>query len=132
MVFLSICQVRSFGDSKVTLSYKYILHEGLQSSIENNLLQEDTVYFEWALRKWSHCSKPCGGGMPTTCFNLYKLRVILNLCVEQLTCIDHVAGLHRSKVIVHSLIHSFTQSHLEPIPRAKASYRFCGWPLYSS
>lgn len=68
MVFLSICQVRSFGDSKVTLSYKYILHEGLQSSIENNLLQEDTVYFEWALRKWSHCSKPCGGGKQYTRF----------------------------------------------------------------
>uniref|UniRef100_A0AAY4BUK8 ADAM metallopeptidase with thrombospondin type 1 motif 2 n=1 Tax=Denticeps clupeoides TaxID=299321 RepID=A0AAY4BUK8_9TELE len=55
----------TFLDSKVTLSYKYILHEGLQSSLENNLLQEDNVYFEWALRKWSHCSKPCGGGQYT-------------------------------------------------------------------
>uniref|UniRef100_A0AAY4BUS6 ADAM metallopeptidase with thrombospondin type 1 motif 2 n=1 Tax=Denticeps clupeoides TaxID=299321 RepID=A0AAY4BUS6_9TELE len=52
----------------ITLSYKYILHEGLQSSLENNLLQEDNVYFEWALRKWSHCSKPCGGGKQYTRF----------------------------------------------------------------
>ncbi|KAL2095227.1 hypothetical protein ACEWY4_009946 [Coilia grayii] len=63
-----LVMVRSFGDSKVTLSYKYILHEGLQSSLENNLLLEDTAYFEWALRKWSHCSKPCGGGKQYTRF----------------------------------------------------------------
>ncbi|XP_041948018.1 LOW QUALITY PROTEIN: A disintegrin and metalloproteinase with thrombospondin motifs 2 [Alosa sapidissima] len=63
-----LIMVRSYGVSKVTLSYKYILHEGLQSSIENNLLLEDTAYFEWALRKWSHCSKPCGGGKQYTRF----------------------------------------------------------------
>uniref|UniRef100_A0A8C7VAA8 ADAM metallopeptidase with thrombospondin type 1 motif, 2a n=1 Tax=Oncorhynchus mykiss TaxID=8022 RepID=A0A8C7VAA8_ONCMY len=60
--------VRSHGDSKVTLSYKYILHEKLQSSIESNLVQEDTAYFEWALKKWSQCSKPCGGGKQYTRF----------------------------------------------------------------
>uniref|UniRef100_A0A674DSG0 ADAM metallopeptidase with thrombospondin type 1 motif 2 n=1 Tax=Salmo trutta TaxID=8032 RepID=A0A674DSG0_SALTR len=60
--------IRSHGDAKVTLSYKYILHEKLQSSIENNLVQEDTAYFEWALKKWSQCSKPCGGGKQYTRF----------------------------------------------------------------
>uniref|UniRef100_A0AAZ3RXC9 ADAM metallopeptidase with thrombospondin type 1 motif, 2 n=1 Tax=Oncorhynchus tshawytscha TaxID=74940 RepID=A0AAZ3RXC9_ONCTS len=60
--------IRSHGDSKVTLSYKYILHEKLQSSIESNLVQEDTAYFEWALKKWSQCSKPCGGGKQYTRF----------------------------------------------------------------
>uniref|UniRef100_A0A3P9AQA4 Peptidase M12B domain-containing protein n=1 Tax=Esox lucius TaxID=8010 RepID=A0A3P9AQA4_ESOLU len=60
--------IRSHGDSKVTLSYKYILHEELQSSIESNLVQEDNNYFEWALKKWSHCSKPCGGGKQYTRF----------------------------------------------------------------
>ncbi|XP_062392780.1 A disintegrin and metalloproteinase with thrombospondin motifs 2 [Sardina pilchardus] len=63
-----LIMVRSYGDSKVTLSYKYILHEKLQTCIEDNLLLEDTAYFEWALRKWSHCSKPCGGGKQYTRF----------------------------------------------------------------
>ncbi|KAK6316660.1 hypothetical protein J4Q44_G00120600 [Coregonus suidteri] len=63
-----LVMIRSHGDSKVTLSYKYILHEKLQSSIESNLVQEDTAYFEWALKKWSQCSKPCGGGKQYTRF----------------------------------------------------------------
>uniref|UniRef100_A0A674DRF5 ADAM metallopeptidase with thrombospondin type 1 motif 2 n=1 Tax=Salmo trutta TaxID=8032 RepID=A0A674DRF5_SALTR len=63
-----LVMIRSHGDAKVTLSYKYILHEKLQSSIENNLVQEDTAYFEWALKKWSQCSKPCGGGKQYTRF----------------------------------------------------------------
>ena len=67
----SIPQMRSHGDSKVTLSYKYFLHEELQSSIENNLVQEDTAYFEWALKKWSHCSRPCGGNnITSSCIQL--------------------------------------------------------------
>jgi len=57
-----LLQVQSQSISKVTLSYKYILPEDPLSSMENTLPQDDTIYFEWALRKWSHCSKPCGGG----------------------------------------------------------------------
>lgn len=32
------------------------------SAIQNNMLIEDSAY-EWAPKKWSYCSKPCGGGM---------------------------------------------------------------------
>uniref|UniRef100_A0A667Y3M9 ADAM metallopeptidase with thrombospondin type 1 motif 2 n=1 Tax=Myripristis murdjan TaxID=586833 RepID=A0A667Y3M9_9TELE len=60
--------IRSHGDSKVTLSYKYVLQEELRSSIESNLVQEDAVVYEWALKKWSHCSRPCGGGKQYTRF----------------------------------------------------------------
>lgn len=28
----------------------------------NNVLQEEIDTFEWALKSWSQCSKPCGGG----------------------------------------------------------------------
>ena len=59
---VSVLQVRSYGDSKVTVSYKYIIQDHLRSSLESNLVQEDTIFYEWALKKWSHCSKPCGGG----------------------------------------------------------------------
>ncbi|XP_077963245.1 A disintegrin and metalloproteinase with thrombospondin motifs 2 isoform X2 [Gasterosteus aculeatus] len=60
--------VRSHGDSKLTVSYKYIIQDGLRSLLESNLLQDDGVFYEWALKKWSHCSKPCGGGKQYTRF----------------------------------------------------------------
>lgn len=60
---ISVCQVRSHVDSKVTVSYKYIIQNHLQSSLESNLVQEEAIFYEWALKKWSHCSKPCGGGL---------------------------------------------------------------------
>ncbi|TSL04394.1 A disintegrin and metalloproteinase with thrombospondin motifs 2 [Bagarius yarrelli] len=63
-----LIMVQSHGTSKVTLSYKYILPEDPSSSMENSLPQDDAVYFEWALKKWSHCSKPCGGGKQYTRF----------------------------------------------------------------
>uniref|UniRef100_A0A8C2GA54 ADAM metallopeptidase with thrombospondin type 1 motif, 2 n=1 Tax=Cyprinus carpio TaxID=7962 RepID=A0A8C2GA54_CYPCA len=86
--------------SKVTLSYKYILPEDPLSSMENTLPQDDTVYFEWALRKWSHCSKPCGGGKQytrfgcrrksdgkmvhrTLCANIPKPRAISRACNQK-------------------------------------------------
>lgn len=46
----------------MTVSYKYIIQDRLRSSLESNLVQEDAIFYEWALKKWSHCSKPCGGG----------------------------------------------------------------------
>uniref|UniRef100_A0A673Y2K4 ADAM metallopeptidase with thrombospondin type 1 motif 2 n=1 Tax=Salmo trutta TaxID=8032 RepID=A0A673Y2K4_SALTR len=52
----------------VTLSYKYIIHMDLLSAIENNMLLDDTSFYEWALKKWSFCSKPCGGGKQYTRF----------------------------------------------------------------
>ncbi|KAF7206779.1 A disintegrin and metalloproteinase with thrombospondin motifs 2-like, partial [Nothobranchius furzeri] len=64
----ALLMVRSHGDSKVTVSYKYIIQDGVQSSLESNLLEEDSVLYDWALRKWSHCSKPCGGGTQYTRF----------------------------------------------------------------
>lgn len=67
--------------SKVTLSYKYILPEDPSSSMENSLPQDDVVYFEWALKKWSHCSKPCGGG------TLHKK---LNINVFEQCCLSRV------------------------------------------
>lgn len=59
---VSVRQVRSHGDSKVTVSYKYIIQDHLRSSLESNLVQEDAIFYEWALKKWSQCSKLCGGG----------------------------------------------------------------------
>uniref|UniRef100_A0A7N8X386 A disintegrin and metalloproteinase with thrombospondin motifs 2-like n=1 Tax=Mastacembelus armatus TaxID=205130 RepID=A0A7N8X386_9TELE len=63
-----LLMVRPHGDSKVTVSYKYIIQDRVQSSLESNMVQEDTIFYEWALKKWSHCSKPCGGGKQYTRF----------------------------------------------------------------
>ncbi|MBN3302769.1 ATS3 metalloproteinase, partial [Amia calva] len=54
-------------DSKISLTYKYIIHEDLLPVISNNnvLLAELDTY-EWALKSWSQCSKPCGGGIQYT------------------------------------------------------------------
>ncbi|XP_067348055.1 A disintegrin and metalloproteinase with thrombospondin motifs 2-like isoform X2 [Channa argus] len=60
--------IRPYGDSKVTVSYKYIIEDRLRFSLESNMVQEDTIFYEWALKKWSHCSKPCGGGKQYTRF----------------------------------------------------------------
>lgn len=61
--FVPVKQVHSGEDSKVTVSYKYIIQNRLRSSLESNLLTEDAIFYEWALKRWSHCSKPCGGGL---------------------------------------------------------------------
>ncbi|KAG7516872.1 A disintegrin and metalloproteinase with thrombospondin motifs 2-like [Solea senegalensis] len=63
-----LLMVRSHNDSKVTVSYKYIIQDRLRLSLESNLVQEDAVFYEWALKKWSQCSKPCGGGKQYTRF----------------------------------------------------------------
>lgn len=49
------------GDEDVNLSYKYLMNADCDSAIRNNMLVEDSAY-EWAPKKWSYCSKPCGGG----------------------------------------------------------------------
>lgn len=45
------------------MSYSYIIQDYIRSSLESNLVQEEAVVYEWALKKWSHCSQQCGGGM---------------------------------------------------------------------
>ncbi|XP_034033452.1 A disintegrin and metalloproteinase with thrombospondin motifs 2-like [Thalassophryne amazonica] len=63
-----LLMVRPHGVSKVTVSYKYTIQDRLRSSLQSNLVQEDTAFYEWALKRWSHCSKPCGGGKQYTRF----------------------------------------------------------------
>lgn len=74
---VSVHQVRPHGDSKVTVSYKYIIQDRLGSLLESNMVQEEALFYEWALKKWSHCSKACGGGkllcswLTVVCFSGY-------------------------------------------------------------
>ncbi|XP_029028836.1 A disintegrin and metalloproteinase with thrombospondin motifs 2-like isoform X2 [Betta splendens] len=63
-----LLMVRPHGDSKITVSYKYTIQDRLRTSLESNMVQEEAIFYEWALKKWSHCSKPCGGGKQYTRF----------------------------------------------------------------
>ncbi|XP_067886511.1 A disintegrin and metalloproteinase with thrombospondin motifs 3-like isoform X1 [Heterodontus francisci] len=55
------------NSTKSSLTYNYIIHEdSLPTISNNNVLQEDVDAFEWALKSWSQCSKPCGGGFQYT------------------------------------------------------------------
>uniref|UniRef100_A0AAY3ZTB5 ADAM metallopeptidase with thrombospondin type 1 motif, 14 n=1 Tax=Denticeps clupeoides TaxID=299321 RepID=A0AAY3ZTB5_9TELE len=54
-------------ETKVSLTYKYIIHEDLVPVItNNNVLLTELDTYEWALKSWSQCSKPCGGGVQYT------------------------------------------------------------------
>ncbi|XP_051902351.1 A disintegrin and metalloproteinase with thrombospondin motifs 2-like isoform X2 [Hippocampus zosterae] len=63
-----VLMLRTHGHAKVTVSYKYVIQDHLRSSLESNLVQEDAVFYEWALKQWSACSKSCGGGKQYTRF----------------------------------------------------------------
>ncbi|XP_058477506.1 A disintegrin and metalloproteinase with thrombospondin motifs 3 isoform X1 [Solea solea] len=54
-------------DTKMSLTYKYIIHEDLLPLItNNNVLLAELDTYEWALKSWSQCSKHCGGGIQYT------------------------------------------------------------------
>ncbi|XP_019730093.1 A disintegrin and metalloproteinase with thrombospondin motifs 3 isoform X4 [Hippocampus comes] len=54
-------------EAKISLTYKYIIHEDLLPLItNNNVLLAELDSYEWALKSWSQCSKPCSGGIQYT------------------------------------------------------------------
>ncbi|XP_062873889.1 A disintegrin and metalloproteinase with thrombospondin motifs 3 [Trichomycterus rosablanca] len=58
------------NETRSTLMYKYIIHEDSVPINNNNVIQEDT--FEWALKSWSQCSRPCAGGFQYTKYGCRK------------------------------------------------------------
>ncbi|AWP12163.1 putative disintegrin and metalloproteinase with thrombospondin motifs 2-like [Scophthalmus maximus] len=56
-----LIMMKLHGDEDVNLSYKYMMNMDSDSAIQNNMLVEDSAY-EWAPKRWSYCSKLCGGG----------------------------------------------------------------------
>ncbi|XP_035235603.1 A disintegrin and metalloproteinase with thrombospondin motifs 3 [Anguilla anguilla] len=58
------------NETRSTLMYKYIIHEDSVPINNNNVIQEDT--YEWALKSWSQCSRPCAGGFQYTKYGCRK------------------------------------------------------------
>ncbi|XP_044061386.1 A disintegrin and metalloproteinase with thrombospondin motifs 2-like isoform X1 [Siniperca chuatsi] len=56
-----LIMMKLHGDEDVNLSYKYMMNMDSDSAIQNNMLVEDSAY-KWAPKRWSYCSKSCGGG----------------------------------------------------------------------
>ncbi|KAM9741697.1 A disintegrin and metalloproteinase with thrombospondin motifs 2-like isoform 2-T2 [Menidia menidia] len=56
-----LIMMKLHGDEDINLSYKYMMNMEIDFAIQNNMLVEDSAY-EWAPKRWSYCSKPCGGG----------------------------------------------------------------------
>ncbi|KAJ6667886.1 hypothetical protein lerEdw1_016207, partial [Lerista edwardsae] len=84
------------GNGKISLTYKYMIHED-SLNVDNNNVLEDSITYEWALKKWSQCSKPCGGGYQ---FTKYGCRRKTN----------------------HKMVH---RSYCESIPKPKPIRRVC-------
>ncbi|XP_066566722.1 A disintegrin and metalloproteinase with thrombospondin motifs 3 isoform X3 [Amia ocellicauda] len=59
------------NETRSTLTYRYIIHEDSVPTISsNNVIQEDA--YEWALKSWSQCSRPCAGGFQYTKYGCRK------------------------------------------------------------
>ncbi|KAK7164950.1 hypothetical protein R3I94_003361 [Phoxinus phoxinus] len=58
------------NETRSTLMYKYTIHEDSVPLNNNNVIQEDT--YEWALKSWSQCSRPCAGGFQYTKYGCRK------------------------------------------------------------
>ncbi|XP_060739607.1 A disintegrin and metalloproteinase with thrombospondin motifs 3 [Tachysurus vachellii] len=58
------------NETRSSLMYKYIIHEDSVPINNNNVIQEDT--YEWALKSWSQCSRPCAGGFQDTKYGCRK------------------------------------------------------------
>ncbi|XP_036294116.1 A disintegrin and metalloproteinase with thrombospondin motifs 14 isoform X5 [Pipistrellus kuhlii] len=63
------------GGPRGSLAYKYVIHEDLLPLIgSNNVLLEETDTYEWALKSWAPCTKPCGGGIQFTKYGCRRRR----------------------------------------------------------
>ncbi|XP_026994263.1 A disintegrin and metalloproteinase with thrombospondin motifs 3 isoform X3 [Tachysurus fulvidraco] len=58
------------NETRSSLMYKYIIHEDSVPINNNNVIQEDT--YEWALKSWSQCSRPCAEGNQYTKYGCRK------------------------------------------------------------
>ncbi|XP_051923036.1 A disintegrin and metalloproteinase with thrombospondin motifs 3 [Hippocampus zosterae] len=58
------------NETRSTLTYKYVIHEDSVAVNNNDVIREDA--YEWALKTWSPCSKPCAGGYQYTRYGCRK------------------------------------------------------------
>uniref|UniRef100_A0A9J7Z8H8 A disintegrin and metalloproteinase with thrombospondin motifs 2-like n=1 Tax=Cyprinus carpio carpio TaxID=630221 RepID=A0A9J7Z8H8_CYPCA len=69
-----VVMIRMHGSAKVKVSIKYItdydrLSDGTN---ENNMVPDNAVPYSWMVKRWTPCSKTCGGGIQMTRYGCRK------------------------------------------------------------
>ncbi|XP_065098908.1 A disintegrin and metalloproteinase with thrombospondin motifs 2 isoform X2 [Paramisgurnus dabryanus] len=69
-----VVMIRMHGSAKVKVSIKYITDsERLSDSgNENNMVPDNAVPYSWVVKRWTPCSKTCGGGSQMTRYGCRK------------------------------------------------------------
>ncbi|XP_026080784.1 A disintegrin and metalloproteinase with thrombospondin motifs 2-like [Carassius auratus] len=60
-----VVMIRMHGSAKVKVSIKYITDSDRLSdgANENNMVPDNAVPYSWVVKRWTPCSKTCGGGI---------------------------------------------------------------------
>ncbi|KAL6479830.1 hypothetical protein MHYP_G00108630 [Metynnis hypsauchen] len=69
-----VIMIRMHGSARAKVSVKYItdidrLSDGAN---ENNMVPDNAVPYSWVVKRWTPCSKTCGGGTQTTRYGCRK------------------------------------------------------------
>ncbi|XP_059372003.1 A disintegrin and metalloproteinase with thrombospondin motifs 2-like isoform X3 [Carassius carassius] len=63
-----VVMIRMHGSARVKVSIKYITYYDRLSdgTNENNMVPDNAVPYSWVVKRWTSCSKTCGGGIQMT------------------------------------------------------------------
>uniref|UniRef100_A0A8C1V3F2 A disintegrin and metalloproteinase with thrombospondin motifs 2-like n=1 Tax=Cyprinus carpio TaxID=7962 RepID=A0A8C1V3F2_CYPCA len=69
-----VVMFRMHGSAKVKVSIKYITDSDRLSdgANENNMVPDNAVPYSWVVKRWTPCSKTCGGGIQMTRYGCRK------------------------------------------------------------
>ncbi|XP_052006280.1 A disintegrin and metalloproteinase with thrombospondin motifs 2-like isoform X1 [Xyrauchen texanus] len=69
-----VVMIRMHGSDKVKVSIKYITDSDRLSdgANENNMVPDNAVPYSWVVKRWTPCSKTCGGGIQMTRYGCRK------------------------------------------------------------
>ncbi|XP_057205631.1 A disintegrin and metalloproteinase with thrombospondin motifs 2-like isoform X2 [Triplophysa rosa] len=69
-----VVMIRMHGTAKVKVSIKYITDSDRlsDSANENNMVPDNAVPYSWVVKRWTPCSKTCGGGIQMTRYGCRK------------------------------------------------------------
>uniref|UniRef100_A0AAY4CS82 ADAM metallopeptidase with thrombospondin type 1 motif 2 n=1 Tax=Denticeps clupeoides TaxID=299321 RepID=A0AAY4CS82_9TELE len=85
----TVIMIRFHGDSRITLSYKYIIQNDSPSVSENSIPLDDSLLYKWVTERWSRCNRPCGKGQQESRYGCMRK--------TDLVMVDHRLCVHIKK-----------------------------------